>query len=262
MKSNCLRPANRSRQGQEAQPCLSVKSTSLWRWLAVCCAALLLLAVPQLQGALYSSGNVNGSGTSLNLAVADGNPNGVFTTMTVSGSARSLSDLSVTLNVSGGYNGDLYAYVSYGGVLVPLLNRVGVGSSDAFGSANSGFHNVTLFSTGTDVHNAGYVNGPLTGSWQVDGRTISPLSSPSSFDTASRATFSGYNGLDPNGTWTLFVADMSSGGGVSVLDGWSLDVTAVPEQAGTALSIFGVAVAVLRLLSCRRRKHGHRPSGP
>ncbi len=49
----------------------------------------------------------------------------------------------MNLNISGGYNGDLYAYLSYGGALVPLLNRVGVGSGDAFGYATAGM-NVTL----------------------------------------------------------------------------------------------------------------------
>jgi hypothetical protein len=106
----------------------------------------------------------------------------------------------VNLNISGGYNGDLYAYLSYGGVLLPLLIRTGVtgtGSGDAFGYGNTGF-NVTLSSTASgaqDVHfyqnySASYNgSGQLTGAWQPDGRNIDPQSAPSAFDRASRLNF-------------------------------------------------------------------------
>src|ERR1035441_9753813 len=35
--------------------------------------------------------------------------------------------------------------------------------------------------------------------------------------------------LNPNGNWTLFLADLSDGGGQSQLTGLSMDITAVPE---------------------------------
>src|ERR1043166_7457109 len=44
-------------------------------------------------------------------------------------------------------------------------------------------------------------NGQLTGTWQADGRS-DPLSS-------SRGSLTDFNGLNPNGTWTLFFADQS-----------------------------------------------------
>ena len=84
-------------------------------------------------------------------AIPDGNPNGVYSTIAVADPDHQITSLSVTLNVSGGYNGDLYAYLSYGGVLVPLLNRVGVSSGNSFGYSDPGF-NITLSSSGTDVH--------------------------------------------------------------------------------------------------------------
>ena len=59
-------------------------------------------------------------------AIPDGSAAGWSATAAASGYLPSILDVTVNLNLSGGYNGDLYAYLSYGGVLVPLLNRVGV----------------------------------------------------------------------------------------------------------------------------------------
>jgi len=72
----------------------------------------------------------------------------------VGGSLARLTDITVTLDISGGYNGDLYGYLSYNGALVPLMNRVGVNGSNPFGSADSGFA-VTLVSSGYgNIHGA------------------------------------------------------------------------------------------------------------
>jgi subtilisin-like proprotein convertase family protein len=215
---------------------------------------LALSAVLPVSAGIYSAGNVNGSGTALNTSIPDDNLSGVSSSINVSGAGSALSDITVTLNVSGGYNGDLYAYLSYNGTLVTLLNRAGVGTingGDAFGSVDSGFNNVTLGSTGSDVHWATAGGGALSGTYAADGRQISPLSSPSSFDTAGTVTLNGsFGGLNPNGTWTLFFADLS-GGDTSTLQGWSLDITAVPEPVNVALVIFGGLVGVW---SVRRRR--------
>jgi subtilisin-like proprotein convertase family protein len=201
-------------------------------------------------GVIYSTGNVNGSGTSLNTVIPDGSISGVSSAINVGGALGTLSDITVTLNVSGGNNGDLYAYLSYNGTLVTLLNRVGVGSGDAFGSADAGFNNVTLASTGSDVHWASAGGGALSGSYLADGRQISPLSSPASFDADGTVTLDGgFGGLNPNGTWTLFFADLS-GGDTSTLQGWSMDITAVPEPVNVALAIFG---GILAAWSASRR---------
>ena len=189
---------------------------------------------------IYSTGLVNGSGTSLNLAIPDGTPIGVTSTLNVSGAGNVLSDVTVTLNIAGGYNGDLYAYLSYNGTLVTLLNRVGTGSGDAiqqtFGFSTSGFNNVTLSDAGTggNIHNvANPVSGPETG--------YSP-------DGSSLASF---NGKNPNGTWTMYFADLSAGD-TSTLEGWSLDITAVPEPVNVALAIFGGVLGVWSLVPRRR----------
>jgi hypothetical protein len=208
-------------------------------------------------GIIYSSFPNGGN-------VPDGTSAGWSGTATASGFLPTIADVSVNLNISGGFNGDLYAYLSYNGVLVPLLNRVGVtgtGGGSGFGYGDTGF-NITLGSSAAhDVHFYGNYSpslngsGQLTETWQPDGRAIDPLSSPGNFDSASRVTFGSYNNLNPNGTWTLFIADMSSGGGQSQLVGWSLDITAVPEPANVALGVFAglfVLTGLCRTAQVRR----------
>jgi len=48
-----------------------------------------------------------------------------------------------------------------------------------------------------------------------------------------------FNGQNPNGTWTLFFADTVAGD-TTTLNGWSLDITAVPEPVNLAMAIFGM----------------------
>jgi subtilisin-like proprotein convertase family protein len=194
-------------------------------------------------GVIYSSG-------ALNTSILDGNPNGVASQITVSGAGNVLSDVTVTLNVSGGYNGDLYAYLSYNGTLVTLLNRVGTGSGDpiqnSFGFSTAGLNNVTLDDAGTggNIHNV-----------QNPGSSVSY--------TPDGGSLASFNGLNPNGTWTLFFGDLSAGD-QSTLGVWSLDITAVPEPVNVALAIFGGLMAVWHMgrwrLSTLRIKAGRRPA--
>jgi Proprotein convertase P-domain len=203
--------------------------------------------------------NTYSSGFASSGIVPDGNSTGWSDSRSLSGlSDFSISSVTVALNISGGYNGDLYAYLSHDGILVPLLNRAGVTSGNPFGYSDSGF-NVTLSSEGAnDVHFYNSFtpsfngNGQLTGTWQPDGRNISPLSPASTFDSASRVDFSAYNGDNPNGTWTLFIADMASGD-QSQLQSWSLGITAVPEPVGFALGIFAGISVVVGVYRARKR---------
>jgi len=45
------------------------------------------------------------------------------------------------------------------------------------------------------------------------------------------------NGVNPNGTWSLYFADTIAGGGNATLQGWSLDITSVPEPTNVALGM-------------------------
>jgi subtilisin-like proprotein convertase family protein len=209
------------------------------------CGTGLMLALSAHAGISYST-FANGG------LIPDNSVVGSSGTATVSGFLPAIADISVKLNISGGYNGDLYAYLSYGGVLVPLLNRVGVTSGNALGYGDAGF-NVTLSSAGAyDVHaygshNPSFSGGQLTGTWQPDGRAIDPQGDPSTFDSASRLNFGSFSGLNPNGTWSLFIADLSAGG-QSQLVSWELDITTVPEPVNVALGIFAGVFLVATLV--------------
>jgi len=195
---------------------------------------------------------------SLNQAIPDGNPVGLVSSTTVSGLDGNLGSISVNLDITGGFNGNLYAYLlSPDGQLVVLLNRVGIGSSSDFGYGNSGF-NITLTDGSPDVHfyqTGDYTldSGQLTGTWSPDGRNIAPNSPSSVFDTAGiygLNAFSVFDNINPNGQWTLFVADLANGGGQSVFVDWTLTIVTVPEPQTWALMIGGAGL----LLALRRRR--------
>jgi hypothetical protein len=188
------------------------------------------------QGTAVDGGTAAGVGT-FNQTIVDGNPAGVWNSISVSGLNWSLSTITVTLNVSGGNNSGLYAYLTYNGTLAVLLNRPGVTSATPFGDTSAGL-NQTL--TGTALYSG-----------------VSPLSSSASFTTPGSSTSLSdlYGGMNPNGTWTLFFADVSAGGGNATLNGWSLDVTAVPEPTNVALATFAAMLLALAGLKwCWRPK--------
>ena len=214
--------------------------------------ATVLLTGVTASAAIYSPYN---SGT-LNTAIPDGNPSGIQSAITVSGFGGVVSDVNVFLNVSGGLNGDLYAYLSFGGNSVVLLNRIGKTSGNPWGSSTAGFgdgsqtynNGGTWYSfklddaASTDIH--GYSGGsPIIGSYQPDRRTADPQLV---VDTDARgSSLASYNNLNPNGDWTIFFADMAGGAGTSTLVGWGLEIEAVPEPVNVALGVFaGIAVLV------------------
>jgi subtilisin-like proprotein convertase family protein len=198
--------------------------------------------------------------------IPDGNLNGFQNSQIISGLSGPITDLNVTLNISGGFNGDFYAFLTHNNTTAILLNRVGRNSTHAVGYPDAGF-GPDAFSNAftlddqaaTDVHsyrNTAFNlngNGQLTGSWQPDGRTLDPLSSASTFDSAPRsAMLSIFNGMDPNGLWILYVADVSAGGEGN-LASWGLQVTGVPEPASATLLGIGLLVSIMR------SKQIHRP---
>lgn len=137
-----------------------------------------------------------------------------------------------------------------------LLNRAGRTDANELGYNNPGLAVTLSDSAPTDLH--GYQanspsyngNGQLTGLWAADGRAVDPDSSGAAFDAAMRgATLSVFNGLNPNGDWTIFFADMSPGG-LSNLKSLSLEITAVPEPKETvavvAIALLGVGLFRLK----------------
>ncbi len=203
--------------------------------------------------ATYNSGFEN-SGN-----ITDGNSSPWSDTRTVSGiSEAAIGSVSIVVNISGGYNGDLYGYLSHAGVLIPLLNRVGTGTGNAFGASDAGL-NVTFTDAGVNnIHTYQSVSGySITGgaTWQPDGRTINPVTSaPSDYDAAGTVTFANLTGLSPNGDWTLVFADLSAGGGQAQMLSWGVYVTAVPEPINVALGVFGAVFAGVAVVRRRRAR--------
>jgi len=182
--------------------------------------------------------------------IPDANPNGVFSTINVSGVPGTLTNLTLSINITGGFNGDLYAFLSgdNGGFSV-LLNRVGRTSTDPTGYSDPGMNLTFSDFAASDVHLYGGNGGsPLTGTWQPDARNTNPQLT---LDTDPRTAFLGsFNNLDPNGTYTLFLGDFANES-QSTLVNWSIDLAVVPEPG--SMSLFAVGLGMLWVIRRRNR---------
>lgn len=178
--------------------------------------------------------------------IQDDDLTGFVRTIKVSSNLTVLNSVRVVVETTGGWNGDLYAYLWHDGVICILLNRPGRTLSLPDGSATSGmvleFSDTALI----DVHNA---VGPLNGIFQPDGRNVHPLSSLDSSPRTDR--LSDFIGTSPNGAWRLFIADVSPGE-EATLTGWSVILTgsALVPEPGISLLLAGT----LSFMLLRRRK--------
>ena len=189
---------------------------------------MVVVAAGVASATLVESWNSN----PLSTVITDGSAVGITVShLVATDNPNTIGSVDVRLNISGGYNGDLYGYLvlqTTGGTATAiLLNRVGTSGGDPFGSDGSGF-NVTLSDSGSSsIHGA---TGNPTSVWQAD--QAGTLSST-------------FGGLTAGGTWTLFLADMSAGGGSSTLLGWGLDISVVPEPVTWALLAFATLMVVM-----------------
>src|SRR5436190_22415082 len=185
----------------------------------------------------FNSGFQNGG------SIPDGSFIGLADTRTLTTVPfNTIQDVNVRLNISGNWNGDLYAYLVHNSGFAVLLNRVGRSASSSFGYSDAGMYVTFDTEAGqlNDIHHyrsePGFVLSQIQGAnnlWKPDGRNINPLSSGATFDsTVPSALLTSFNGINPNGSWTFFLADVS-GGAANTLTSWGLDiqgyVAAVPE---------------------------------
>ncbi len=204
--------------------------------------------------------------------IPDNSSVGVAHAPVVSGVPGVIQSLQVQVNLSPAgaspmFNGDIFATLSHSSGYSVLLNRAGRRDGSTTGYGDNGFNLTFSMAATADIHSyRTTVSGneltpisaadpalPLTGTWQPDGRTADPeavlTSSPR---ITSLETFTG---MDPNGEWTLFVADFGAGG-IAQLESWSLEFTVVPEPSTTAMvtgtGLLGLAMA-RRWRQSRRR---------
>src|SRR6266851_2341211 len=262
------RPTEKSAFPQ-AQPALSIAMKPL----------LLALA---LAGGLSASAQTTTTTTNFNvgIGVPDDQPSGVASAQTVSTPIAYVTGLKVSLKLTGTWNGDLYCYLTHSSGYTVLLNRVGRRSTSSLGYGDEGF-NVTFddASTNGDIHiyrrtlstnESMSISGALTNVWAPDGRTANPATV---LDTSSRtALLSSFNGLNPNGEWVLFVADMESGD-IFTLDNWGLEITgytppsivssplSLTNECSTGSAVFSVTATGSETLVYQWRVNGAPVSG-
>lgn len=167
-------------------------------------------------------------------AVPEDSPVGLVSSgnFTAASAGSSVLGVSVGLNISGGYNGNLYAYlIAPNGVRVTLMNEPGVGV-DGFGASGAGM-NITL-------QDGSVANGNIQN--EVSGAILS-----GTYNAAG--TLGTFNGSSADGSWVLFMADLASGGGTSTLNSWTLDLM-VPgggsssvADGGSTMLLLGLAVS-------------------
>lgn len=190
--------------------------------------------------------------------VQDGDLSGLADARELPAGPAPVQSIAVTLHLTplgdGGFLGDLYATLTHhaDGYAV-LLNRPGRTPERPFGYSDGGPVQITLTDAApADIHHYRLtllgdevtpLAGPLTGLWQPDGRATDPLSVLGS--DPRTATLVNFSGGVQEGLWTLFVADVSTGGEFRI-EGWSLEITYIPEPGTAALLGLGFGLWLWR----------------
>jgi hypothetical protein len=237
-------------------------------------AAIALAFLPRSEAALLT----DTAAYSPSLTIPDANSVGVSDTRIFTSAIASISEVRVSLEIAssvssfapappaGTFNGDYYVYLTHSSGFAVLLNRAGRTASSPLGYGDNGFL-ITFDDSpaGNDIHNyqlfSNPAGGQLSGTWGTDGRDVDPATV---LDTSPRTTsLTNFNGLDPNGAWTIFVADYSPSGTGRLLS-WQLQITgetvvaAVPvPEPGTALA--GLLCGGLALIRRRSRRDSGAP---
>jgi putative intracellular protease/amidase len=116
-----------------------------------------------------------------------------------------------------------------------------------------------LFASITNVQVAltsanGFNGAAVTALWAPDDRNVDPQTV---LDTGTQtALLSSVNGMDTNGAWTLFLADLDFGRQGSLAQ-WGAIVSAIPEPS--TLALVGLAGFALGVRFLRRRNSRQKP---
>ncbi len=210
--------------------------------------SLLTPAARVLAALLLTSSGLHAAATmtvdwTVNSTIPDNNPTGLADTRTITDSPIGfITSIEVRFQTSGGWNGDLYAFLSHDSGFSVLLNRPGKTLMDLIGSSASGF-NVTFSDDAvSDIHNAAG-SGTITGTYQPDARDVDP---DTVLDTDSRTAYlSNFQGLSANGDWTLFVADNAAGDNAT-LTSWGMTISGTPEPSRAMLLMIGICALIAR----------------
>ncbi len=187
-------------------------------------------------------------------AVPDGNASGLAEVRNITSAINQIASVKVRLRVTGEFNGDLYGYLRHSSGFVVLLNRPGKTGANAAGYDDSGLD--VTFAHGAangDLHTYRSVTTPaagqpLTGIWQPDGRAVDPaLVTDASARTTTLTTF---NTQAASGDWTLFLADLESGGAHQLVE-WALEISGSTQPAiawaNPADIVYGTALGAAQL---------------
>jgi subtilisin-like proprotein convertase family protein len=214
----------------------------------------------------YSSSNPTYGVSGFGGGAINTSPDGIMTTPTSSGvfstpnAADQVVDLAVTLNISGGYNGDLYAYLIAPNGTILMLAEGGI-----TGLTGSGM-NITLVNPnptgraaqGVDPTFGGILSSP-SGSLASANDSGGSLSGTFTGSFTQYGTMLGNNnpatGAYANGTWNLFVWEQNDSSSSPTLNSWTLDLAVVPEPVDMALGIF--AAMMLALAGIKRFWQAH-----
>ncbi len=219
-------------------------------WLI--CAALWVAAVNAPAQSVETH-----SFTALNRLLPDGNAAGFSDRRVVTSSIVNISKVRVKLQLSGEFNGDLYGYLRCirGGStnLCMLLNRPGRAAGRLSGYGDAGINITFDDAAAGEIHAyRGVTNlpagAPLVGGWRPDGRAVDPSVV---LDTTPRtSSLVAFNGGSGSAEWTLFLADLESGG-TNQLVSWELEITGAarpPFQWSTPAAItYGATLGAAQL---------------
>jgi hypothetical protein len=188
--------------------------------------------------------------------IPDGNVAGWSDTRIISGVVGTNVDVNVWLELSGGYNGDLYGYLVHDTGFAVLLNRVGRATGSPFGYSDAGMDIKFDDSAGNgDIHYYQLVEDYGTSlfngsSWSPDGRNVNPATINGTEPRPSTSLLADFVGLTADGSWTLFLADLSVGEETTVMS-WGIEIKAVPEPSTWAL----LGLGLLGVAGFRRYRH-------